>query len=173
MMCRSLLSKFSCPHHAPRSPGSLVVEHPSLLHCTQARNYARCSHAGQVVDYRTLLDASDTALAAATRFITLQRLRVLVDVSPGINLYPTLRLVQNSPGTRAVVCCGVYSSAQFEKVVCFVCGLFFAAGRCLARRQPVFHAALVQTLPAVRAVMCCCLACLVQRRCGVLLCGSG
>ncbi|MCE5308096.1 MAG: hypothetical protein LLG20_10680 [Acidobacteriales bacterium] len=50
---------------------------------------------GIVVDWKYLHDRTGEALARESRWINLQNLRVMVDLSSGINLYPDLRLVDN------------------------------------------------------------------------------
>jgi len=50
---------------------------------------------GAVLDWRYVHDRERTALQREADWIKRQGLRVLVDVSSGLNLYPTLRLVDN------------------------------------------------------------------------------
>ena len=52
---------------------------------------------GVVVDWRYLHDRERSALAAEAGWIRRQGLHVLVDLSSGIDLYPTLRLIDNDP----------------------------------------------------------------------------
>ena len=50
---------------------------------------------GVVLDWRYLHDREKTSLEQQARWLGRQRLRILVDASSGIHLYPTLRLVDN------------------------------------------------------------------------------
>ncbi len=56
---------------------------------------------GVVVDWRSLHDREKTALAREAGWIRRQGLRVYVDLSSGIDLYPTLRLIDNVPADYA------------------------------------------------------------------------
>ena len=51
-----------------------------------------------VLDWRYLRDREKAALQQQARWIERQGLRVLVDASSGVNLYPALRLLDNLPG---------------------------------------------------------------------------
>jgi hypothetical protein len=53
---------------------------------------------GVLVDWKSLHDRTSEALTREARWIGTQKLRVMVDVSSGINLYPDLRLVDNLHG---------------------------------------------------------------------------
>ena len=53
---------------------------------------------GVVVDWKYVRDRTEEALEREARWIGLQSLRVVVDLSSGINLYPDLRLVDNAHG---------------------------------------------------------------------------
>ncbi len=52
---------------------------------------------GVVIDWRSLDRASMEAIEAEARWVRRQGLRVIVDLSSGLNLYPDLRLVDNDP----------------------------------------------------------------------------
>jgi hypothetical protein len=51
--------------------------------------------AGVVVNYRYLHEREQAALRAESTWLHRQGVRVFVDLSPGVNLYPTLRLIDN------------------------------------------------------------------------------
>jgi hypothetical protein len=53
---------------------------------------------GVVVDWKSLHNRTAAALERESRWIGTQKLRVMVDLSSGINLYPDLRLVDNLHG---------------------------------------------------------------------------
>jgi hypothetical protein len=52
---------------------------------------------GLIVDWRYLGDRETVALTAEARWLQRQGVRVAVDLSSGLNLYPTLRLIDNLP----------------------------------------------------------------------------
>lgn len=56
---------------------------------------------GVVLDWRYLHDRESAALAAEAGWLKRQGLRIAVDLSSGINLYPTLRLIDNLPADYA------------------------------------------------------------------------
>lgn len=56
---------------------------------------------GVAVDWRYLHERERTALEREGAWIRRQQLRVFVDVSPGLNLYPSLRLLDNLPADYA------------------------------------------------------------------------
>lgn len=56
---------------------------------------------GVVVDWRYVREREQQALAAEAGWIRRQGLRVWVDLSSGVNLFPTLRLIDNLPGDYA------------------------------------------------------------------------
>jgi hypothetical protein len=56
---------------------------------------------GVVVDWRYLHDRERTALEGEAPWLKRQALRVAVDLSAGLDLYPTLRLVNNLPADYA------------------------------------------------------------------------
>ena len=56
---------------------------------------------GVVVDWRYLHDRESAALAAEAGWLKRQGLRIAVDLSSGINLYPALRLIDNLPAEYA------------------------------------------------------------------------
>lgn len=57
---------------------------------------------GVVVDWRYLHDRAPAALAAESGWLQRQGLRIAVDLSSGIDLYPTLRLIDNLPADYQV-----------------------------------------------------------------------
>ncbi len=56
---------------------------------------------GVVVDWRYLHDREPAALTAESGWLKRQGLRIAVDLSSGIDLYPTLRLIDNLPADYA------------------------------------------------------------------------
>lgn len=56
---------------------------------------------GVVLDWRYLHERESAALAAEAGWLKRQGLRIAVDLSSGINLYPTLRLIDNLPADYA------------------------------------------------------------------------
>lgn len=54
-------------------------------------------HDGVCVDWRMLHEREEEALRAEARWLGRQRVRIVVDLSSGLNLYPTLRLLDNVP----------------------------------------------------------------------------
>jgi hypothetical protein len=66
------------------------IEDAVLARPTFFQNYD-----GVLVDWRNLRERETSALEQEGRWIRQQRLRVIVDLSSGLNLYPDLRLVDN------------------------------------------------------------------------------
>lgn len=48
-----------------------------------------------MVDWKYLMSRDDDDLAEQTNFLTVQQIGVLVDLSPGLNLFPDLRFIEN------------------------------------------------------------------------------
>jgi hypothetical protein len=61
-----------------------------------------CQHfAGVCVDWRTLHDREEAVLRREARWLRRQQVRIIVNFSSGLNLYPTLRLLDNVPADFA------------------------------------------------------------------------
>jgi hypothetical protein len=75
------------PLRAPRGIKEEVLQRPTFFE----------HFGGVVVDWRYLHERETAALARESAWIKRQGLRVAVDLSPGVNLYPALRLIDNLP----------------------------------------------------------------------------
>jgi len=81
---------------------ALTLRHPrSIKEDVLARPTFFAHFDGVVVDWRYLHDRERAALAAEAGWIRRQGLNVRVDLSSGIDLYPTLRLIDNDPQDHA------------------------------------------------------------------------
>ncbi len=88
-------TKHVVPQPRPRNRvltvrGSRPIKEEILARPTFFQHYD-----GILVDWKYLHDRTVDALTRESRWIRLQSLRVMVDLSSGINLYPDLRLVDN------------------------------------------------------------------------------
>eukprot|EP00056_Hartaetosiga_gracilis_P010520 m.155878 g.155878 ORF g.155878 m.155878 type:complete len:919 (-) comp13331_c0_seq4:210-2966(-) len=99
--CASLLPKIVPP--TPRS-GVMLSIHSSerdIVSSLLSRVEFKWMYDSVIVDWRTIQSLSQDEVSTIRRYLRLQKIKLYVDLTSGINLYPDMRMVMNAPDDYA------------------------------------------------------------------------